>query len=52
MGRVKEDEPREMDAVAAAKTAKANPDIIVGFKSAHYNGQGWESIDNAVKAAG
>jgi len=50
MGTGREDDPAEMDAEAAAKTAKANPDVIVGFKSAHYNGKGWESIDNAEKA--
>lgn len=50
MGTGKEDDPAEMDAEAAAKTAKANPDVIVGFKSAHYAGPGWESIENAVKA--
>jgi dihydroorotase len=46
----KEDDPAEMDPEAAARMAKANPDIVVGFKSAHYNGKGWESVDNAVKA--
>ena len=51
MGTKKEDDPTEMDAEAAARTAKANPDIIVGFKSAHYAGPGWESIDGAVKAS-
>src|SRR5262245_11815739 len=50
MGTEKENDPAEMDADAAAKMAKANPDVIVGFKSAHYNGKGWECIDNAVKA--
>jgi dihydroorotase len=50
MGTGKEDDPSEMDAEAAAKTAKANPGLIVGFKSAHYAGPGWESVDNAVKA--
>jgi dihydroorotase len=50
MGTGKEDDPAEMDAEAAAKTAKANPGLIVGFKSAHYAGPGWESVDNAVKA--
>lgn len=50
MGTGKENDPAEMDAEAAAKTAKANPDLIVGFKSAHYAGPGWESVDNAVKA--
>ena len=50
MGTGKEDDPAEMDAEAAAKTAKANSDVIVGFKSAHYAGPGWESVDAAVKA--
>ena len=50
MGTGKEDDPAEMDAEAAAGMAKANADVIVGFKSAHYAGPGWESIDNAVKA--
>jgi dihydroorotase len=50
MGTGKEDDPAEMDAQAAAKTAKDNPDVIVGFKTAHYAGPGWESVDGAVKA--
>jgi dihydroorotase len=50
MGTGKEDDPAEMDAQAAAKTAKDNPDVIVGFKTAHYAGPGWESVDGAVEA--
>jgi dihydroorotase len=50
MGTGKEDDPAQMDAEAAAKMAKENPDIIVGFKSAHYAGPGWESVGGAVKA--
>jgi dihydroorotase len=50
MGTGKEDDPSEMDAEAAAKMAKENPDIIVGFKSAHYAGPGWESVGGAVRA--
>jgi dihydroorotase len=50
MGTGKEDDPAEMDAQTAAKTAKDNSDVIVGFKSAHYAGPGWESVDGAVKA--
>ncbi|HYM12867.1 MAG TPA: amidohydrolase/deacetylase family metallohydrolase, partial [Bryobacterales bacterium] len=46
----KENDPAEMDADAAAKMAKENPDVIVGFKSAHYAGPGWYSVDGAVKA--
>jgi len=40
----------ENDADAAARCARENADVIVGFKSAHYAGPGWYSIDNAVKA--
>src|SRR6185369_13016101 len=50
MGTGKENEVAELDADAAAKMAKANADVIVGFKSAHFNGPGWESVENAVKA--
>jgi dihydroorotase len=50
MGTGHENDPAEMDPEAAARTAKENPDIIVGFKSAHYQGPGWPSVDNAVKA--
>ena len=50
MGTGKENDPAQMDAEATAKVAKANPDVIVGFKSAHYAGPGWESVDGAVKA--
>ena len=50
MGTGKEDEIAGLDAAAAARTAKANADLIVGFKSAHYAGPGWESVSNAVKA--
>jgi len=50
MGTGHEDEPEQMDAENAARVAKENPDIIVGFKSAHYAGPGWASVDGAVKA--
>ena len=50
MGTGHENEAAEMDAEAAAKCAKENPDLIVGFKSAHYAGPGWPSIENAVTA--
>ncbi|MEP7366491.1 MAG: hypothetical protein ABI972_24805 [Acidobacteriota bacterium] len=46
-----EDKPEELDAAAAVKVAKANPDVVVGFKSAHYGGEGWTSIDRAVEAS-
>jgi len=50
MGTGHEDDVSGLDSAAAARVAKANPDLIVGFKSAHYVGPGWESIDSAVKA--
>jgi dihydroorotase len=50
MGNGNENDPSQMDPEAAARTAKENPDIVVGFKSAHYNGPGWPSVDGAVKA--
>jgi dihydroorotase len=50
MGTGHEDEPDEMDFEGAARTAKENPGIVVGFKSAHYAGPGWASIEGAVKA--
>ena len=50
MGTGHEDDVSGLDSAAAARVANANPDFIVGFKSAHYAGPGWESIDSAVKA--
>jgi len=50
MGTGKEDEISELDSEAAARTAKEHKGVIVGFKSAHFGGPGWESIDAAVKA--
>ena len=46
----RENDPAEMDAEGAARIAKENPDLIVGFKSAHYAGPGWAAVDGAVKA--
>jgi dihydroorotase len=50
MGTGHEDDPADIDAEAAARMAKDNPDAIVGFKTAHYAGPGWISVDRAVKA--
>jgi dihydroorotase len=50
MGTGKEDELEGLDAAAAAQMAKANSDVVVGLKSAHFAGPGWESIEAAVKA--
>jgi dihydroorotase len=48
--RKSENDASTMDPEAAAKMAKAHPDVVVGFKSAHYDGPGWPSVENAVKA--
>ncbi|MBL8175863.1 MAG: amidohydrolase/deacetylase family metallohydrolase [Bryobacterales bacterium] len=50
MGTGQEDDPKQLDAEAAAKMAKAHRGTIVGFKSAHYGGPGWESVEKAVAA--
>jgi dihydroorotase len=50
MGTGVEDDTSKMDPQAAAAMAKANPDIIVGFKAAHFAGPGWEAEEGAVKA--
>lgn len=50
MGTGQEDDPAQLDAEAAAKMARDNRGVIVGFKSAHYGGPGWESVEKAVAA--
>ena len=50
MGTGNDDNAAEMTASEAAAMAKANPGLIVGFKSAHYAGEGWPSVDQAVAA--
>jgi dihydroorotase len=50
MDRDGEDDPADLDPEAAAKMAKEHSDVIVGFKTAHYNGPGWLSVENVVKA--
>jgi dihydroorotase len=50
MGIGNEHDPSQMDADGAAKMAKSHPDVIVGIKTAHYEGPGWFAVDGAVKA--
>jgi dihydroorotase len=50
MGIGNEHDPTQMDAEGAVAMARKNPDVIVGFKTAHYEGPGWHSIDNLLKA--
>jgi dihydroorotase len=50
MGPDGEDNAADMQWEAAAETARRYPGLIVGFKTAHYKGAGWSSVDGAVKA--
>jgi dihydroorotase len=45
-----EQDKTDMDAEATAKRAKEFPKIVVGIKSAHYNGPEWISVERAVQA--
>jgi len=45
-----EQDTSEMDPAAAAATAKKYPDVIVGFKTAHYEGPEWIAVDRALEA--
>lgn len=46
-----EDDNAEMQAAQAAAIARKHKDIVVGFKTAHYAGEGWASVDGALAAA-
>lgn len=50
MGASSEHDPSDMNADATIKMAQAHKDVIVGFKTAHYAGPAWFSVDGAVKA--
>jgi dihydroorotase len=45
-----EDDPKEMQAEQAAAIARKHKDVVVGFKTAHYAGEGWPSVDGALAA--
>ena len=40
----------EMDPVSTAEMIQQVPDILVGVKTAHFGGPGWEAVDRAVEA--
>jgi dihydroorotase len=46
-----EQNTEDMDAVATAAFARANADVIVGIKTAHYAGPEWIPVDRALEAA-
>lgn len=45
-----EQNTEDMDAKMSALTAKQNPEHIVGFKVAHYEGYDWTPVERAVQA--
>lgn len=50
MGITSEQDPTDMNAEAAAEMARKHSDIVVGFKVAHFAGEGWPDLDGALKA--
>lgn len=50
-GRIPEQNVEDMDAEAAAAMAKKYPELIVGIKTAHYEGPEWTAVDRALQAA-
>lgn len=49
-GRVAENNTADMDPAAAAKTIRAHPGLIVGVKTAHYDGPEWVAVDRSLEA--
>jgi dihydroorotase len=47
---VPEQNVQDMDAKATAQMAMKHRDVVVGIKSAHYQGPEWVSVDRAVEA--
>ncbi len=45
-----EDTPSEMQGEQAAAIARKHKDVVVGFKTAHFAGEGWPSVDGALAA--
>jgi dihydroorotase len=45
-----EQNTQDMDSPAAAAMAKQYPNIIVGFKTAHFEGPEWTAVDHALEA--
>lgn len=43
-------ENEDIDGQQAAAVAKQYPGVVVGFKTAHYSGEGWTSVDAAITA--
>ncbi|HWB83813.1 MAG TPA: amidohydrolase/deacetylase family metallohydrolase [Bryobacteraceae bacterium] len=43
-------DPRNMDADAAARCVRDYPEIIIGIKTAHYAGPDWSALEGAIAA--
>lgn len=50
LGAVEQD-VSEMKPVPAAEMIRKYPDVLIGSKTAHFQGPGWEAVDGAVEAA-
>jgi dihydroorotase len=50
VGEPYESDTEDMDPAKTAEVILANPDVIVGIKTAHYAKPGWTAIDRAVEA--
>lgn len=50
MGPNGESNPADIVPEEAIKIARQYPNLVVGFKTAHYNGPAWEAIDGVTKA--
>ena len=50
LGAVEQD-VSEMDPIPCAEIIQKYPDQIIGSKTAHFGGPGWEAVDGAVRAA-
>ena len=46
-----EQDVSEMDSEPCAEMISRHPDVVVGSKTAHFGGPGWEAVDGAVQAA-
>ena len=46
-----EQEVSEMDPEPCAEMISRHPDVVVGSKTAHFGGHGWEAADGAIRAA-
>lgn len=50
VGQKFEDDVSDMDPAKTAQTIMAHREDIVGIKTAHFGGKGWDAIDRAVEA--